>query len=85
MNPRNYRAWLGLGVLAQKSGDLSLAIKDYDRSNEAKPSDITYLLLARALEQSGRKDEAKAATQRANLLTHNLEASQIVAEGLLAH
>src|SRR5271165_244603 len=85
LNPRNSRAWLGLGVIAQKSGDLNLAIQDYGRSNEAKPSDITYLLLARALEQSGRKEEAQAAIEQAKLFTHNLDASRIVSDGLLAH
>jgi Tfp pilus assembly protein PilF len=85
LNAKNSRPWLGLGILAQKSGDLQLAIKDYSRSNEAKPSDITYLLLARALEQSGRNDEARQATEHAKLLTHNLDASRIIADGLLAH
>ncbi len=85
LNPRNSRAWLGLGVLAQKSGDLTLAIQDYGHANEVKPSDITYLLLSRALEQSGRKDEAQAAIEHAKLFTQNLEASRVVSDGLLAH
>ena len=85
LNPRNSRAWLGLGVLAQKSGDLNLAIQDYRHANEAKPSDVTYLLLARALEQSGRKDEAQAAVEHAKLLTRNLDASRMISDGLLAH
>jgi len=84
LNPRNYRAWLGLGVVTQKSGNLSLAIQDYSHANEAKPYDVTYLLLARALEQSGRHDEAQVAMQRVKVLSANLDAAQVVADGLLA-
>jgi len=85
LNAKNSRAWLGLGVLAQRSGDLALAIKAYGRSIEANPSDITCLLLAQALEQSGRNEEAKEARERAKLLTRNLDASRVVSGGLLAH
>jgi len=85
LNPRNFRTWIGLGVVTQKMGDLNLSIQDYSRANEIHPSDIGYLLLARALEQSGRKDEAEAATQRARLLSPNLDAARVVADGLIAH
>jgi protein O-mannosyl-transferase len=85
MDPGNFRGWIGLGALAQRSGDLSLAIQNYQRANAAKPSEIAYRLLAQALEQSGRKDEAQAAIERAKLLTNNLDASRIVSDGLLAH
>ena len=85
LNPRNSRAWLGLGVVAQRSGDLNLAIQDYTRSNAVKPTDIAYLLLARALEQSGRKEEAQAAMERAKLFTRSVDASRIVSDGLLVH
>jgi protein O-mannosyl-transferase len=85
MDPRNYRGWLGLGVLAQRSGDLNLAITNYKRANAAKPSEIAYLLLAKALEQSGHQDEAQAAREKAKLLSKTLGASQTLSEGLLAH
>jgi len=85
LDPHNYRGWLGLGVLAVRSGDVNLAIEDFRRSNTAKPTEIAYGLLAQALDQAGRKDEARAARERAKLLSKNPEGSQDLSEGLLAH
>ncbi|MGA2904905.1 MAG: tetratricopeptide repeat protein [Candidatus Korobacteraceae bacterium] len=85
LDPHNYRGWLGLGVLAVRSGDLNLAIEDFQRSNTAKPTEIAYGLLAQALDQAGRKDEAQAARQRAKLLAKNAEGAEGLSEGLLAH
>src|ERR1022692_2003968 len=45
LNPRNFRTWIGLGVVTQKMGDLSLSIQDYSHANQIHPSDIGYLLL----------------------------------------
>jgi len=85
MDPHNYRAWLGLGVLAARKGDLSLAINNLQHSVAAKPTEIGYSLLAKAFDQAGRKDEAQAARERANLLSKNSSASQALPEGVLAH
>lgn len=85
MDPRNYRGWLGLGVLAIRSGDLNLAIDDLTRSTAAKPTEVAYRLLAQALDQSGRQDEARAARDKARLLGKSSADSQALSEGLLAH
>lgn len=85
MDSRNYRGWLGLGVLAVRSGDLNLAIDDFKRSNAGKPTEVAYGLLAQALDQSGRKDEARAAREQAKLLSKSGAASQALPEGLLGH
>ncbi len=77
------RAWIGLGLTAQKSGDLSQAVQDYSRSVNARPSDIGYLLLARALQQTGRNSEAQEAFQRAQALSRDFAATQRMSEGLL--
>jgi tetratricopeptide (TPR) repeat protein len=50
MQPKNSAAYRGLGLLAQRSGDLAEATKDYQRSVESQPSSVGYLLLAQALE-----------------------------------
>ncbi len=84
LNPNHGRAWMGLGVVEQNSGDLNSAIQDYDRSVKAHPSDVAYLLLARALEQSGRNSEAQSAIQKAKLLSPNFEQAQREASGLLS-
>jgi len=85
LNPRNYRTWIGLGLVQQKTGDLGPSIQAYIQANQVHPSDIGYLLLARALEQSGRKQEADAAVQQASVISQNLDAARAVADGLLAH
>ena len=84
ISPRYISAWIGLALAAQKTGDLSAAVQAYSRALEIQPSDFGYLLLARALEQSGRKDEAEAATLRARRLSENFAATQRTADRLLA-
>ncbi len=83
MDPRNVRGWLGLGVLAARSGDLKLAIENYNKANAVKPMRVTYLLLAKVLEQSGRSAEAQAARQRANLLSSREETKLSFSGGIL--
>ncbi len=84
LRPRTIRAWIGLGLVAQKSNDFGAAIQAYQKANAIQPSDFVYLLLARALEQSGRKNEAQAAMEEAKRLTENFEQAQQIANGLLA-
>jgi tetratricopeptide (TPR) repeat protein len=83
-DPHNYRGWLGLGVVAQRSGNLDLAIQNYQRANAAKPTVIVCQLLATVLDQAGRKQEAQAARDRAKLLSPAQRPSQSLTEGLLA-
>jgi len=84
VSPRYASAWIGLGLAAQRTGDLSAAVHAYSRAAEVQPSDLGYLLLAKALEQSGRKDEAQAATQQARRLAGNFAETQRTADRLLA-
>jgi protein O-mannosyl-transferase len=83
LRPRNIRAWMGLGLAAQKSGDFSAAVRAYTQANTIQPSDVLYLLLAGALEQSGQKHEAEAAITEARRLTDNFDQAQQFANGLL--
>jgi protein O-mannosyl-transferase len=84
MDPNNYRSWIGLGVLAVRAGDLNLAIQNFQRATTSKPTELSYTLLAKALDQAGRTSEAQAARERAKLLS-NKKGAQAPAEGLLAH
>jgi protein O-mannosyl-transferase len=84
LSPRYADAWVGLGLAAQKMRDFPAAVQAFSRAMEIQGSDFGYLLLARALEQSGRKDEAEAATQQARRLSGNLAAAQRTADRLLA-
>jgi tetratricopeptide (TPR) repeat protein len=84
LDPHKMEIWIDLGLAKQKSGDLAGAIQAYSEGVKVKPTDVGYLLLARALEQSGRQDEAATARQRAKVLSANFAEAQRVAERLLA-
>ncbi len=77
--PHRTRAMVGLGLLAQENGDLAEAIRQYSRAVAVHPTDVAYLLLARALQQEGRLDEAKAASER----VVNLAEAEKTAESFL--
>ncbi len=61
LNPDQSTAWLGMGLLAQKRGDIGEAVRDLSRSAELHPSAATFLQLGRVLEQANRSTEALAA------------------------
>ena len=84
INPDDARSWLGIAILAQKSGDLNTAIQAYRNAMKMAPSDWEYLLLAHALEQDGRHEEAQAATQRAAAISQNIEQAKKTADNVLA-
>lgn len=84
INPDDERSWLGIGLMAQKAGDLSAAIQAYNNSLQIAPSDFGYLLLAQALDQAGHHDEAEAARRKAAALSQNMEQSRKTAENALA-
>jgi protein O-mannosyl-transferase len=84
LRPRTLRAWFGLGLVAQKSGDYAEAVNAYQHALAIQSWDLGYYLLARALEQSGRKDEAQATMQEARRLSANFAQLQQSADALLA-
>jgi protein O-mannosyl-transferase len=83
LRPRNIRAWMGLGLVAEKSNDFTTAVRAFSQANAIQPSDVACLLLARALGQSGRKDDAQAATEEAQRLSQDFGQAQQIATGLL--
>jgi tetratricopeptide (TPR) repeat protein len=83
-DPQFAKAWIGLGLVDQKSGNVGSAIQAYSRAMKLQPSDWGYLLLARALEQRGDDDAARSAIRQAQSMTHNLENAQRGADRLLA-
>jgi protein O-mannosyl-transferase len=70
--PWNSPAYRGLGLVAQRAGDIAGAIANYERSVELQASPVGYLLLAQALELSGQADAAHAARERAARMTPDL-------------
>jgi protein O-mannosyl-transferase len=84
IDPNNYRAWIGSGVLAVRAGDVNQAIQDFQRATTSKPTALGYTLLAKALDQAGRTSEAQAAHERAKLLSNQKQSAQTSPEGMLA-
>jgi len=78
------RAMVGLGLIAQENGDLAEAIRQYSHAAEVQPTDVGYLLLAQALQQEGRLDEANAISERVARSSPNLAEAQKTAEQFLA-
>lgn len=68
-NPNRFNAWLGLGVLAQKHGNLEEAIRDLSRSVQLQPTAQAYFVLGRAFEQAGRFEEAREDYRRARSIS----------------
>jgi tetratricopeptide (TPR) repeat protein len=83
--PQNPAALMGLGLLAQSRGNLPEAINNFSQLVSVQPTDVPYLLLARALEQSGRAQEAQAARAEAEHVSTDLSQAQQSVDQLLSH
>jgi tetratricopeptide (TPR) repeat protein len=81
--PEQPMAMTGLGLIAQENGDLPEAIRQYSRAAAVQPTDVGYLLLAQALQQDGRLDEANAISERVARFSPNLAEAQKMAESFL--
>ncbi|MFZ0314053.1 MAG: tetratricopeptide repeat protein [Candidatus Korobacteraceae bacterium] len=83
INPNDARSWLGIALLAQRSGDLNTAIQAYTRTIKISPSDWEYLLLAGALDHAGQHDAAQSARQRAIAISADITQAQKIADNVL--
>jgi tetratricopeptide (TPR) repeat protein len=81
--PNQPTLMVSLGLIAQKSGDLPEAVRQYQRASELRPYDVYDLLLAQALQLEGHADEAKAISQRVAQTSPNLAQAQRTMESLL--
>jgi protein O-mannosyl-transferase len=82
LNPNQYNAWLGLGLLAQRKGKLQEAILDLSRSVELRPTAQGYFQLGNALEQAGRPAEALSAFEEALKMSPDMGEAQHAVEDL---
>jgi tetratricopeptide (TPR) repeat protein len=82
LRPRNLRAWLGLGLVAEKSGNYSEAVNAYSQVVALQSWDLGYYFLARALKGAGQLKESEAAMQQARQLSENFDQMQQAAESL---
>jgi protein O-mannosyl-transferase len=83
--PGNPMAYRGLGLAAQRVGDITEAAKDYERSVELQPTPLGYLLLAQALEIGGQTEAARAAQSQAARMTPDLAGDLAAVKQLLAN
>jgi len=83
-DPRNVPALIGTGLIAQKSGNLELAIRQYTKAVSIKPSDLGYALLGRAFEQIGRASDATTAYDQAQKLSPDMDNTRSAVNHLLA-
>lgn len=83
LRPRNGRAWIGLGVAEIRSGDFDAAIQTCSQAVSLQPTDITYVLLSIALEQSGQHEPAATALREATRRAQDLQQTRRFVNGLL--
>ena len=83
INPNDARSWLGIALLAQRSGDLNTAIQAYTRTIKISPSDWEYLLLAGALDRAGQHDAAQTARRQAIAISKDITQAQKTANNVL--
>ncbi|MGB9205886.1 MAG: tetratricopeptide repeat protein [Terriglobales bacterium] len=81
--PDNKIALIGLGLIAQKTGDLAHAVDYYAQAVKAEPSDAGYLLLAQALAKAGRAREAQVAHGQAQKMSPDWNATEQAVNHLL--
>jgi Tfp pilus assembly protein PilF len=82
-DPNNFRIWLGKGLVERRLGKFDAAADAFSRSAQIQPSALSYLLLEKSLEQSGRTLEATAAREKARRLSPDLRTQQQIADTLL--
>jgi tetratricopeptide (TPR) repeat protein len=81
--PESAHAYVGLGLLAQKAGEFNHAAELYAKAMAIQPTDIGYVLLAKAFQQAGDSAEAQTALESARRLSPNLQEAQQAADRLL--
>jgi tetratricopeptide (TPR) repeat protein len=82
-NANNSAAYRGMGLLAQRSGDLTEAVRNYELAVELQPSSVGYLLLAHARELGLQPEAGRAAESQAIRLTRDINDEIAVARQLL--
>jgi len=82
LNPNQFNAWLGLGLLAQKQARAEEAIIDISRSLELQPTAQGYYELGQTFAQTGRIADALDAYQQALKLSPGFAQAQQAADAL---
>jgi protein O-mannosyl-transferase len=81
----NSAAYRGLGLVAQRAGNIAEAAKDYERAIELQPTPVGFLLLGNALEIGGQPEAAREAQSQAARMTQDLNGDIATVRQLLAN
>lgn len=81
--PANPAAYRGLGLAAQRAGDIGRAIQYYERAVDLQPNAVGYLLLAQAFEAGGQAEGARSARDRAASMSADFNDDIATAKQLL--
>ncbi len=84
LDPDNDRAAAALGLLRLKTGDPAGASQLFAHAMAVRPTDVGYLLLAQALQESGQLQQAQAARDAAQRISHDISAAQQQADEMLS-
>jgi Flp pilus assembly protein TadD len=82
LSPNDAESMVGLGLVAQQTGNASEAVRQFTRATAVQPSDVAYLLLSRALEKTGRSAEAATAYDQAKTLSTNFAQARQTVESM---
>jgi protein O-mannosyl-transferase len=84
LNPEAARAYIGLGLLAEKIGEFGEAVKNYSRAVELEQTDVGYLLLSQALQRDGKAAASQSALEAAQRISSDFDRAQQAVRELLA-
>lgn len=82
LNPRQFNAWLGMGLLARKQGKLQEAIDDLTYSTDLQPSAEAYFELGQTFVQAGQIPMARGSYRKALQIDPAFTAAQQAAAAL---
>lgn len=83
--PENPQALMGLGLVAQRAGNLRQAIDCYSRSAQLEPNDVVLLLFAQALESDGQTQPAQNVRAQAEHISRDLARASRLSQQLLTN
>lgn len=82
LNPKQFNAWLGEGIIARQQGRTDEAIADLSRSVELRPTAAGYFELGNTLAQAGRIAQSREAYRQALSLNPGLVGAQQALDAL---
>jgi protein O-mannosyl-transferase len=83
-NPDNGVALVGMGLLAEKDGNITSAVEKIAQAMKVEPTDVGYLLLAQVWRSAGESAKAEDAAAQAQHISRDIDKAQKSAAEVLA-